>query len=117
MRGIPNTNNIEKVKTPLGIRYKVAVFTGRNRRKHLGTGRTLIEALMMRDWCREHGWSKFISPTRYIQRDENHWKVYKDLPEGRVHFGSFPSLELAQRERDLLIKCDWDWDLLVEMTE
>ena len=116
MIGVAGTENISKERTPNGIRYKVFIDTGNRKFKQLGSAKTLSEAIRMRNWCREHNWSKFIGEMTYIQKmPSGKFQIYKDFPSGRELFGTFDTLEEAQRERDLLIKCNWDWDLMVEM--
>ena len=118
VRGIEGTENIFFSKKS----RKWKVFIVRNRRtKHLATGRTLIEALMMRDWCRANDWQKFIYRTQYIQHThENSYQIYKDFKNDdgsyrREHFGCFRSLESAIRERDWLIECNWDLELACDL--
>ena len=116
MRNIQNTENITRAKLHCGTRYLVTISTGKHSKKVLGTGKTLIEALMMRDWCEANGWVSFVGKWKYIQqKTPNSFQVYKDFPDGRKCFGHFRSLESAQKERDLLIKYNWDWDLMVEL--
>ena len=105
VRGIPGTKYVawSSGKQRFQVNYKHRV---------LGTGRSLIEALMMRDWCRVHGWRKFAGGLRYIHRRSNgSFRIVKD----NEHYGTFDTLEKAMHERDCLVKCDWDYDLLVEL--
>jgi len=111
VKGIPFTENIIHLKRKNV--FQVAVYTGNNRKRILGTGRTLIEALVMRDWCQANGWQKFAGGMRYIHyfKRDKCWHIHKD----NEHYGVFDTLEKAMHERDCLVKCNWDYDLLVEL--
>lgn len=114
MRNIPNTSNISFNKQK--NKYEVVVFIGK-KAKRLATGRTLIEALMMRDWCRENNWNKFVYRSQHIQETRcGRFQIYKDIKKDgsskRETFGTFSSFEEAQKERDLLMKYDWDLETL-----
>ena len=87
----------------------------------------LDEAIMYRDYCVEHNWSKDCirrksekyNLPKYISWNKKAGKYcinkYRD---GKVIFHNFyHKLEDALRERDLLIKYDWDEDKLIEHDE
>lgn len=105
VNGIPGTKYVawNSGKGKFQVKYKHRI---------LGSGRTLIEALMMRDWCKAHGWVKFAGGLRYIhQRSNGTFCIRKN----NVHHGTFRSLEEAMFERDCLVSVGWDYDLLVEL--
>ena len=115
MRGVPGTENIAHYKS---IDRYLVVKTMEGKLKRLATGRTLIEALMMRDWCKVNNWRKFIYRHQYIQKNRSgSYGIYKDFKDEngnnyRLQFGTFNTFEEAQKERDLLIKYDWDFEAL-----
>ena len=118
VRGIPDTSNISWSRR--GNNYIVFIVDGKSK-VQLASGRTLIEALMMRDWCREHGWIKFVYPRQYIQELPcGTFQVFKDFKQAdgtyrREHYGCFRSLESAIKERDWLIECNWDLELACDL--
>ncbi|MBR3213186.1 MAG: hypothetical protein IKF79_01605 [Methanosphaera sp.] len=86
---------------------------------HFGTGRTLIEALMIRDWCVMNNWEKSYpmphsTGEKYIRKLQGYYCIQKIVNGKFEHFGSFKTLEDAVKERDLLIQCNWDFDALCE---
>lgn len=111
MRDIPHTEHISRHRDYNGTGKTMYIVVYKNRR--LGTARTLIEALMMRDWCVANGWRKFAGGMRYLYFCPTNrlWYIHKD----NVHHGCFKRLEDAMHERDCLVQCDWDYDLLVEL--
>lgn len=91
--------------------------------KHFGTFKTLKEAIEFRDYCVWNDWnveSKRLYNTnelfKYIGKHHSgHYYVYKDIGKKREYFGTFNSLDDAVCERNNLLECNWDFDLLVEM--
>lgn len=111
MRDIQDTRNIQKHKTKYIIRkYKDG------KHNHLGCGETLIEALMIRDWCKANDWKPFPSkPRKYIYNTSvGTYQIVKNFVEDggyKIHcFGTYKSLEDAMVERDRLVEVDWDLD-------
>ena len=106
VKGIPDTKNIAW-NNP---KQRYQVFHGKT---ILATCRTLIEALMCRDWCQANNWKKFTGGMRYIHwsKRDKCWHIHKD----NEYYGVFYNLEDAMHERDSLVQCDWDYDLLVEL--
>lgn len=86
--------------------------------KYYGSFKTLEEAVEYRDFIVKKGWStnhKYVNPMRHIYKSNEHSWIVSKLVNGKVTcFGSFKSVEEAQKERDLLEKYDWNYDLLVE---
>lgn len=88
---------------------------------YYGIFHSLKEAEKYRDYCVDHDWQvykkrlirnlpKFISLT-----PNGSYVIRKTISGETKYFGSLHSLEDAVEERDKLIKCNWDYDLLVEM--
>lgn len=108
MRGIEGTENISWRSQ----KQKFEVFIKQNSKvKVLGVGRTLIEALMKRDWCKANNWSKYTGGLTYIQKQKNHYVICKS----NKYYGSFKTLSACMQERDCLVKYNWDFDLMVEL--
>ncbi len=116
MRGIIDTLNIIKKSD----KYCVVVSKD-GKLKQLATGRTLIEALMMRDWCRENGWIPFVRRLQFIQEHgPGIYQIYKYFKQNdgsykKICFGSYRTVEDAIEERDLLIKHNWDFEALCSL--
>lgn len=115
MRNIEGTSNISKKYD----KYCVITVNDGNI-KYLATGRTLIEALMMRDWCRENGWIPFIRRSQFIQENRGIYQIYKyfrqdDGTYRKICFGSYRTIDDAVNERDLLIKYNWDFEAVCSL--
>jgi len=119
MRGINGTKYITcskiKGKTWYIIQKRIGDTTC-----HFGTGRTLIEALMIRDWCIMNNWEKkypmpHSTGEKYIRRFRGYFYIQKVLNGKLEHFGSFKTLEEAIKERDLLVKYNWDLEELCDL--
>lgn len=79
-----------------------------------------VKFLKKHDWDLKH--SKITgrrnytgNELKYIYKSHDTYQIHKILDGSIYHFGTFNSLDEAKKERDLLIKCNWDYDLLVEM--
>lgn len=114
MRDVPGTNNIGFHKTD--NRYNVSKSIN-GKVKHLGSYKTLIGALMIRDWCMANNWKPY--PThksedeKYIQYREK-LKVYeiiKRINNKNEYFGRYHTLEDAKKWRDYFIEHDWNLNL------
>lgn len=82
---------------------------------YFGSGKTLIEALMKRDYFEAEGWVKPSFTPSYISKTGDGKfvikRTYWDKDTGSVttiHFGVFSSYEDAEEEVELLKKYDWD---------
>ena len=118
MRTIPGTKYISSF-TSNGKQYYLVQKRVNGETKGFGFGNTLIEALMVRDWCEANNWKKrysrpSLTGERYIRKLHGRYCIQKWVNGKCEHFGSFKSLEDAIKERDLLIKYDWDLELLCE---
>lgn len=115
-------NNPGKFIYPHGnnfvVTHKICGIT-----KHFGTFKSLSEAEKFRDYCVKYDWN--IEPKRVVSRHYlpkyinkspcGSYYIYKNLKDKTEHFGTFRTLDEAVSERNKLIECDWDYDLLVEM--
>ncbi len=91
----------------------------KGRYKTYGSFETLEEAIKYRDFIISKGWSsnyKYKNPMRYIYLNSRKtgYIISKYVNGEQICFGSFKTLEDAQKERDLLEKCEWDFDKLCE---
>lgn len=116
MRGIVGTELISKHK----YGYQINTEGNSKTRKYYGFGRTLIEALMIRDWGMNNEWKPFPKPTnsktneRYIHKIHRGYAIIKSVNGKLQYFGIFDKLEDAILERDLLEKYNWDLELVCE---
>jgi len=119
VKGIPGTENIAWIKSE-----KKFIISKRinGRPKFLGSHKSLICALMIRDYCKAHNWSKYpksknkTGEHHIVQRNKDPFQkytVYKIINGVHVTFGSYATLEEAITRRDECIKHNWDRDLLI----
>lgn len=120
MKTIPGTEHIYITKQN-GKTYFSIKKTIEGKLIHFGTGKTLIEALMVRDYCTANNWEK--KPFRHTSTDEKHicksdggFRVQKTRNGKTEYYGFFNCLEDAVKERDLLIKYDWDLETLCDLS-
>lgn len=108
MKDIPGTEHISFHKDT-GI-YQIAKninykFTS------MGYGRTLIEALVKRDWCEANNWQPYPRITKtnekHIQLINNHYKVMKRIKGRYKTYGSFETLKEAVKYRDFIVSKGW----------
>ena len=92
----------------------------KNNKKYLGFGRTLIEALMIYDWCKQHNWEKYRkqdTPTYIFKENGRGYRVQKSFSRGgrkyTKTFGTFTKKEYAEAEVQLLKRYDWDYERLL----
>ena len=85
---------------------------------YFGTYETLEEAIIAKERLIKQNWIKEPNPMRYIGKITNGKKMkyyIQRLSKGCAgYFGSFETLEEAQKERDLLEQFDWDYDAICE---
>ena len=110
MKDIPGTKYILRH----GSYYKI-VRKVNGKHCYYGFARTLIIALMKRDWLVANGWP--ISPKNplrhIIKNPSGTYSIVKYFKTGnlvKVWYGTYKSLEDAQSERDKLVSVDWDID-------
>lgn len=108
MKNMPGTEHIsyhEKV----GLYQIVKRINGKF--VSMGYGKTLIIALMKRDWCQSHNWRPYPRNTKtnekYIQVKDNHYKVQKRIKGKYRIYGSFETLEEAVKYRDFIVSKGW----------
>lgn len=119
MKDIPGTENISYCNT-----HKVYKVSKRinGPQRFLGSSKTLIGALMIRDWCQAHDWKRYPksdtkSTEAYIRIQEKadplyRYRVAKVINGKEYSFGSFPTLKEAKECRDNCIKHNWDLELI-----
>lgn len=118
MKGVPGTENIAWIESE-----KKFIVSKRinGYQKFLGSHKSLICALMIRDYCKAHNWIKYpksLNKTgehHIIQINKNPMKkytVYKIIDGHHVTFGSYPTLKEAIEKRDYCIAHDWSLDLI-----
>lgn len=108
MIGIPGTEYIHyHKKTKL---FQITKRFGKSL-KSMGYGKTLIEALVKRDWVIANNWKPYPRTTRtnekYIQLKDNHYKVLKRIKGKYKTYGSFETLEEAVDYRDFIVSKGW----------
>lgn len=92
---------------------------------YFGCYDSLEEALKVREYFMKHGWNinerfKFrkVKPYQHIMiSEEGNYRVVKRINNKLTHFGTFHTLEDAQKERDLLMKFDWDLEKVCECAD
>jgi len=94
----------------------------KGKQKTLGNAKTLIQALMMRDWCMENNWEKypkqFKNPSPCIQKTPyGKYKIVKSINGEKNYFGTFNTLEDAVSEKELLGKYNWDLEKVCECSD
>ena len=114
VKDIPNTKNIIKQDDGYYIRKYL-----NGKHTYLGYGSTLIIALMRLDWCKSNDWKPFRPEKTYIQKrdDCGLYTIRKWIDNEFQYLGSFKTLEDAQKEVELMKKCDWDFESLCNLDE
>lgn len=114
------SNRLNKYITKLNGKF-VIYKTINNKTQYFGSYETLQEAIDVRDALVSADWpyimrNKKHNLPKYIQRNMvGSYQIIKKFKGKSEHFGTFHKLDDAVDERNKLIKCDWDYDLLVEM--
>ena len=119
MKNVPGTENISWCKGDCNFRiYKKIQGT----QKLIGSSRSLISALMMRDWSKANNWERYPKPNTkshepYIRVNDKsdifyRYRVAKVIDGSEYSFGSFPTLAEAIKCRDNCVKHNWSLDLL-----
>lgn len=93
-------------------------YAVRHKEKVYAYCKTFIGAVCTQRYYEHNGWKKewreYGRYGKYITKNGNRYVIQK-CNDGELEFiNSFTSLEEAQKERDLLVKYDWDYGLLVE---
>lgn len=105
MRNIPGTEYIQK-DSSCG-RYHVVY-----QRTYKGHFKTLIGALMIRDWCQANNWEVYpyqdtISKQKYIHKFKDVWGVGKRVNGKMKYYGFFKELSDAIEYRDYIVHKGW----------
>ena len=108
MYGLPNTKYINKAKNDFTIVKKI-----NGKATYLGRGKTIIIALMKRDWCEANNWKPYPTPQYCIRK--THSGTYNLTKKKRIngtsraiYSANFPTYEDAKNEAELLNKYGWD---------
>ena len=106
--------------------YQVGKNFG-SKRISFGVFQSFEEAQKHRDFCVEHDWDinicrRLVCPhnhtlPKYISKYKNRYVIQKFKDYELVVRISFTNLEDAVKERDLLMECGWDENLLMELDE
>lgn len=111
MRSMPGTENIVYHKKSRLFEVQKTI---NKKRMCCGTAKTLIQALMVRDWCKANNWKHYPKRTcgltgeKYItQNKKGHYLVGKHI-KGKTHYyGFFQTLEEAKEYRDFIVSKGW----------
>ena len=109
MRGITGTQNISF--HPSTKQYSVQKrFNGINH--YVGSFKTLIQALMARDWAVINNWQHYPRQTttgeKYITRaNSGTYCVTKKIKGKTKYYGGFKTLEEAVKYRDFIVSKGW----------
>ena len=103
------------------------IFTSKKSSKYFGSFKTLEEAQEYRDLCVEKDWDEqlmpcnnptVINPLKYIQKTPaGNYRIGKWENGKSVHYGTYLTLFDAIQERDLLMKHNWDFELVCNEDE
>ena len=115
--GLPNTKYINKAKNDFTIVKRI-----NGKVTYLGRGKTLIIALMKRDWCEAHNWQPYPIPTYHIRKTDS--GTYNLTKKKRIngvsraiYSANFNTYEEAKCEAELLEKYDWDIEKVCECVD
>lgn len=96
----------------------------RYKNHYYGRFHSISEAVDVRDALSAAGWPKHkINRVckqclpKYIYYISNGFAVQKHIHGRMVHFGFYHTLREALRERDKLIDCDWNFDIMESLDE
>ncbi|MBQ6220119.1 MAG: hypothetical protein IJH63_10280 [Methanobrevibacter sp.] len=111
MKGIPGTTNISYHKHD--DRYSVSKFID-GKVKSMGGFKTLIGALMIRDWCQANNWQPYpkkrSADWKYIQyrEDLDVYEIIKNINGKNEYFGRYHNFEEAKKWRDYFQSNGWN---------
>lgn len=122
----PREKNIRKINRHIFLKKNGGYYIMkhiRNKNVIFAHFNDLEEVRKYRDHCMWSGWNpKMIKPhprhdgdpNVHIKKQNGKYLLNKTI-DGKIEsFGVFNTLEEAQKEREWCIKCDWDWDCIVE---
>ena len=101
---------------------KYVVYKRINGRNYVfGSYDTEQEAKDMVDFLKRHDWdlryAHIRNPeTKHIVKSHGKYHIkHFNKDTGKLeHYGTFSTLEEAQAERDLYVRCNWDWNLICD---
>ena len=117
MKGIQGTEYVAYIKSQKI--FKVSKRLG-NEYRYLGSHKSLICALMIRDWCQANNWKPYSPPFKYISKNRHgNYSIYKYITETKrqVCFGTFKTFKEAEKEVEKLKRCNWDIEALCNIDE
>lgn len=114
-----------RVNDNADIFYKYRVAKVINGREYsFGSFPTLQEAITCRDNCIENNWNLDlipVDPLRYIEflikGDQIKYNIKHKENGSTINYGLFTTIHEAMRERDLLEKYNWDYDIVCNLDE
>ena len=118
MKGILGTEMISKHKDGFDVINRTI-----NPPKYYAHCKTLIQALMIRDYGINNNWKPFpkihTSKTHepYIHKSHRGYAILKQINGKIEYFGVFDRLKDAIAERDLLVKYNWSYDEMESLDE
>lgn len=119
MKGVPGTEYIGKIMSHGHIYYNVQKRV-EGKYKFFGSAKTLIQALMMRDWVESNNWTvkypkQQLCNEKYInKRNSGTYVVEKHINGKQRYYGGFNNLEDAIKFRDYCIKKGWSSNCVYE---
>ena len=110
MYGVSGTKNIVKNHDGYAIYKQIDGEV-----KYFGYGKTLIMALMKRDWVVANGWKPYPKKVGHIVKTpSNHFIIRRSHRRGDKlvtrSYGTYRTLGDATDEYNKLIEVDWDLD-------
>lgn len=107
-------------KTPYNT-YRVTKYIN-GKPKSFGTFKSLKQAQKHRDICVRNNWDEKFKKRhnlKHITQDKRtgHYYIHRRKGGKNTYYGYFSNIIDAIRERDLLIKYNWDTDALYESGE
>ena len=114
MEGVPGTKYISYHKSDKRFSVQKSI---NGKVKSLGGYKTLIGALMIRDYCIANNWKPYPKhkpeTEKYIsyRKNLNVWEIIKNINGKNEYFGRYHTLKEAIKWRDYFIKNNWNLDL------
>lgn len=117
MYDVPGTKYIHKAKNDFTI---IKWINGKA--TYLGRGKTIIIALMKRDWCAANDWKPY--PIQRYSIRKTPYGTYNLTKKKRIngvsrsiYSANFPTFEEAKSEAELMEKYEWDIEAVCNNTE
>lgn len=112
MKDVPGTEYIGRCNSHNHTYFNVQRRVN-GKYRFFGSGKTLIEALMIKDWVEAHNWEKKYPKEvkcdeKYIyQKNSGTYTIQKQINGKLRYYGGFDNLEDAIRYRDFIICKGW----------